>query len=364
MGPEQFDEGGTPAMRILIAEDSDVVAMLLRAILDSEPDMEVIGRAHNGREAAHMVNELHPDLVTMDIRMPEMDGFEATRLIMSTRPTPIVVISSSVDDEELRITFRAIEEGALVVLEKPRGLTHPDFETIRREIVDMVRAMAEVKLVRRRLPTRPIPKPDSFASHEIQHPMARELVAIGISTGGPNVLRQLLGALPPAFPVPILVTQHISRGFLNGMVAWLRSNTLLEVKCAENGELLSAGTVYFAPESNHLLVGPSHQGLVARLYGDQPVNGFCPSATPMLKSVADVCGNKGVGLLMTGMGTDGAEGLLALRQRGGRTLVQDEESAIIYGMPGAAIALNAVDEVVKLDRLPAYLTALVGGRQS
>ena len=346
-------------IRILITEDSDVVAMLLRAILDNEADMEVVGRARNGREAVFKVNELSPDLVTMDIRMPELDGFAATRMIMSTNPTPIVVISSSVDDNELQITFRAIEEGALAVLEKPRGLNHPDFETVRREIIDTVRAMSEVKLVRRRSFSNSSPELDICEQAIPQLTKAYEVVAIGISTGGPQALQSLLSSLPIGFPVAILVAQHISKGFLNGLVSWLRSNTLLAVKCAADGEPLLAGTVYFAPDNYHLLVERNHDGLVARYSNSDPINGFRPSATPLLQSVAKVCGRKGVGVLMTGMGCDGAEGLLELRKRGGHTLVQDEESAAVYGMPGTALALDAVDHVIQLDNMPAYLTCLV-----
>ena len=345
-------------MRILIAEDSDVVAMLLQAMLDDEPDMQVVGRARNGREAVHLVNELRPDLVTMDIRMPEMDGFDATRLIMSTLPTAIVVISSSVDDEELRITFRAIEEGALAVLEKPRGLSHPEFDIIRREIIDTVRAMAEVKLVKRHSLSERPREVDIFERAIPQLTRACEVVAIGISTGGPSALHYLLSSLPVGFPVPVLVTQHIAKGFLGGLVSWLRTGTLLEVKCPVDGEALEAGTIYFAPEDRHLLVQRNCNGLQARLDKGAPINGFRPSATPMMKSVAEVCAGKGVGVLMTGMGVDGAEGLLSMREKGAHTLAQDEESSVVYGMPGAAIALGAVEQVIRLEKLPAYLTSL------
>lgn len=345
-------------LRILIIEDSSVVAMLLRAIFEKEPGMQVVGHARDGREGVRMAHDLKPDVITMDIRMPAMDGFEATRMIMADNPIPIVVISSSVDDEELRITFRAIEEGALAVMEKPRGFTHPDFEAIRRNLVDTVRAMAGVRMFRRYKPVRP-EDVNIYETAIQQRTNAYELLAIGASTGGPQVLHNIFSLLPVGFPVPIVAAQHISKGFVGGLVAWLAGNTLLNVKLAEQGETLNAGTVYFAPDDCHLLVTRGASGLEASLNQDVEVNGFRPSASLLFKSVAQTCKNRAVGLLLTGMGRDGADGLLTLRRAGSHTVVQDEESAVVYGMPGAAIALDAVDQVVALDRIPAYLSSIV-----
>lgn len=345
-------------LRILIVEDSSVVALLLKAIFQQQPDMQVVGHAKNGREAVRLARELKPDVITMDIRMPEMDGFEATRMIMAGSPTPIVVVSSSVDDEELRITFRAIEEGALAVMEKPRGFTHPDFETIRRDLVDTVRAMSQVRLFRRVKVERPSGA-DIYETAIHPRTQAYELLAIGCSTGGPQALHQIFSLLPVGFPVPIVVTQHISRGFVGGLAAWLAENTLLKVKLAEQGEPLKAGTIYFAPDDQHLQVTRNNEGMAVNLSQGMSFNGFRPSASPMFKSVATTCQNRAIGALLTGMGVDGADGLLALRRAGSHTLVQDEASAVVYGMPGAAIALDAVDQVVALDNMPAYLSSIV-----
>lgn len=345
-------------IKILICDDSQAIAMLLKAIFEREPDFEVIGHAKNGRECVQLAHELKPDMITMDIRMPMMDGFEATRTIMESRPIPIVVVSSSVDDEELKITFRAIEEGALSVIQKPPGINHPDFEKVRRGLVETVRAMASVKLVRRI----PLRKPHTTEMASIPASAvtgAYELVAIGCSTGGPQVLQQILSSLPVNFPVPIVIAQHISKGFIGGMVSWLGGHTLLRTKEAQQGESLQAGTVYFAPDDAHLLIARNSNGLAARLGQDPPVNGFRPSATPLLQSVARTCAKNAIGAILTGMGCDGAEGLLALRRAGGHTLVQDAESSVVYGMPGAAVALDAVDEIVQLDKIAARLSKLV-----
>lgn len=345
-------------IRILITEDSLVVAMLLKAIFEQQPDMQVVGHANNGREAVQMAHTLKPDLITMDIRMPHMDGFEATRQIMSNDPTPIVVISSHVDDEEMRITFRAIEEGALAVLEKPPGIGHPNFDSSNRELVDTVRAMAELKVIRRRT-LRPAPPPVIIESPTASFNHRYELVAIGCSTGGPQVLQRIFSSLPATFPVPILVTQHISKGFTGGLVAWLNDNAQITVKEVEHGESLQAGIVYFAPDEWHVLVRRSSQGLIAHLSDSPLVNGFRPSATPMFQSIAETCRSGAIGGLLTGMGVDGAEGLLAMKKAGGHTFVQDQESAVVYGMPGAAIELDATNQIVQLDRIAAHLCDLV-----
>lgn len=344
-------------IRILIVEDSDVVSLLLKTIFENEPDMQVIGRAKNGREAVRMAYELRPDLITMDIRMPVMDGFEATRLIMATAAAPIVVISSSVDDEELKITFRAIEEGALAVLEKPMGFNHPGFEGMRKEMIDTVRTMAEIKVVRR-YHSIPLEGAAIFEAAIQQRTKAHEIIAIGCSTGGPQTLQTILSRLPQGFPIPIVITQHISKGFIGGLVSWLQGNTLLEVVLAKDMQKLQPGTVYLAPDHYHLCVERGSDGLIARLKDDSPVNGFMPSVTVLFKSVADTCRNKSVGVLLTGMGADGAEGLLMLRQTGAHTIVQDEASAVVYGMPGSAIALDAVDQVVLLQNMASYLLSL------
>ena len=345
-------------IRILIAEDSKVVYALLEAIFENEPDMQVIGRAENGQQAVRMAHELKPDLITMDVRMPVMDGFEATRLIMSTRPAPIVIVSASIEDRDLRITFRAIEEGALAVVEKPHGPRHPDFESTRRQLVNTVRAMAEVKVVRRYFKRPSLAKVDIFESAIQQVAGAYQLVAIGCSTGGPQALQNILSAIPIGFPIPLAIVQHISPGFIGGMVQWLRGSVLLNVKLAEDGERLLPGTAYVAPDDRHLVVHRGHGGLVARLSDDPPSGGHRPSATVLLKSVARVCGARAVGGVLTGMGKDGADGLLAIKEARGHTFIQDEKSAIIFGMPGAALAIGAVDRVVQLNQIAAYLTSL------
>ncbi|MBF0368160.1 MAG: chemotaxis-specific protein-glutamate methyltransferase CheB [Magnetococcales bacterium] len=354
-------------IRILIVEDSQVVALLLKALLEQEVDITVVGHAKNGQEAVEMVKTLRPDLITLDIRMPIMDGFEATRLIMSTRPTPIVVVSSSVDDEELSITFRAIEEGALAVIEKPRGMHHPDFNAIRSHLIDTIRAMSEIKLVRRylhRRPTSPTP-PAITPPHVAPHPFAPpisgffKMVALACSTGGPQALHHIFSNLPGDLPFPVLVVQHISPGFVGGLCSWLDGASQLRVKLAEEGEVPLPGTVLIAPDSYHMVLKRDLSGLSIALNATPPVNGFRPSASPLFRSLAEHLPGQSVGGILTGMGHDGAEGLLAMHRAGCHTFAEDEKSAIVYGMPAEALAIGATKTALPLESIASHLESLI-----
>ncbi len=334
-------------IRVLIVEDSEVIAFLLTSIIQNTADLQVIGRAKTGQEAIEMAQTLNPDLITMDIRMPVMDGLTAIAQIMATRPKPIVVISSNVDDE-LQISFNAIDHGALAVLEKPCSFNDPDFESIQAEIVATIRAMAEVKLVKRRIfpyvATVSIPQPDDY-----------KLLAIGCSTGGPQALKQILSELPKSFPLPIVVVQHISTGFIDGLASWLNDNTALKVKIALNNEPLQKGTVYLAPDNCHCLVNKNGNQYEIFLSRTEPVKSFRPSVTALFNSAAAICPKQSIGIILSGMGSDGAEGLQAMFEQQCLTIAQDEASSIVFGMPAAAIALNAVSKVLPLEAIAQFL---------
>jgi len=338
-------------IRILIAEDSKVIALLLSSILGNEPDMKVVGVAEDGAKAIQMSRDLRPDLVTMDIHMPQVDGFAAIRTIMTENPVPIVVV-----------TFRALEEGAVAVIEKPQTLSDSDFERTRRQLVETVRAMAEVKVVKRRL--------NSQRSAERTGPCALQprgeykVLAIGCSTGGPQVLHRILSALPADFPIPVVVVQHITHGFIDGLAAWLQGHTPLKVKLAENGEPLRHSSIYFAPDDYHLLIAKSRDGFSAKLESGEPVRGFMPSVDQLFHSIARSCSGQAIGILLTGMGDDGARGLLEMKHSGCHTLIQDEASSVVFGMGGSALALDAVNRIVKLKEISGYLANLAYSRST
>jgi two-component system chemotaxis response regulator CheB len=279
-----------------------------------------------------------------------------------------VVVSASLDSADLPITFNAMQAGALEVLEKPSGFGADNFETLRERLVTTVRLMAEVKVVRRRPrpPTAALPPamwPSDEAARErttgrlqtgtLRRPLA--LAVVGASTGGPTALSTLLKGLPSDFPLPILMVQHITTGFLQGLVSWLQTSSTLPLKVAEEGELIVPGQVYFAPEDRHLVLAA--RGVLGSSQAP-PVGHVRPSATVLFKSAAQFYGAEVAGILLTGMGEDGAAGLKAIREAGGVTLAQDEASSVVYGMPRAAAELGVVDQVLPLQRIAGVMMEL------
>ncbi|OSM00217.1 putative chemotaxis protein CheB [Magnetofaba australis IT-1] len=350
--------------------------MFLQAIFEQEPDIEVVGVAQDGHAGVEMTRELRPDVVTMDIRMPGMDGFEATRLIMSECPTPIVVISSSVDDEEMRITFRAIEEGALAVLEKPHGVSHPNFESDRVRMLETIRAMAEVRVIRRARPrsalTPPAPSATTTTAEISAAPALApapsltpthtycELLAIGSSTGGPQALQELLATLEPNPPFPIVVAQHIAPGFISGMISWLNDQLPMRVSLMQEGAPLMPGEIVFAPDNRHMRIIRGAGGqLAAESFEHGVNNGYhCPSINEFFHSVARHCGRNAIGVILSGMGDDGAQGLRAMRDRGALTFAQQFDTCVIDSMPQNAKRLDAVEKVLPPHHIAYYLNKI------
>lgn len=351
-------------IKILIVDDSPTEVALIRHIIESAKDMEVIGVAKNGKEAIELTAQLKPDIITMDIQMPVMDGLEATRIIMSQTPTPIIVISSLVNDESIEATFHILEAGALTAFAKPVNVFAPSFQEHSKYIIDTLRNLAGIYVTKKPLKTlinRPLPyeNKNQKVEHEVEHEKKRsdyEIIAIGASVGGPMALKTILSQLTADFPIPILIVQHMSSGFMRGFTQWLAQNISLKVKNAVDGEVLQGGTVYIAPEHRHLVVERINEQLVCKLIEGDSVSGFCPSITTLLQSVAKVSHNKAIGILLTGMCDDGAAGLLELKKAQGHTLIQDEGSSIVFGMGAVAQSLNAVETVIELERIAPYLT--------
>jgi two-component system chemotaxis response regulator CheB len=344
-------------IRILVAEDSPTTRALLVAVLESDPELKVVGQATNGKEAVAMALDLRPDLITMDVHMPVMDGLEATKEIMVQVPTPILVVSSTSSQSQIELSLSAQRAGALMVVPTPRNPLAPDFAQHRDRLVAMAKAMARVKVVRRwaaRHPATP-PTPARLGSG------SPRLVAIAASTGGPAALLEILSTLPPDFPLPIVVVQHIAEDFVAGLAQWLTANCSLHVKIAEDGERLLPRTVYLAPDDRHLGVG---SGLRALLSGAPAIGGFRPSATFLFQSAAAACGKSLLSVILTGMGRDGVAGLHAVRQAGGRVIAQDEATSAVYGMPREAAADGVVDLVLPLREIaPRIVLELDSGKR-
>lgn len=346
-------------IRVVIAEDSPTVRTLLTEILESDLEIRVVGQAANGAEAVDLVARLRPDLITMDIQMPVLDGFEATKQIMARTPTPILVVSSSVSGREVQFSMDALKAGALMVVSKPDSPLAPPFEGRRKEFLAMVKAMAGVKVVRRWPRGEPVERPVSTGQYPAG-PAAR-LVAIAASTGGPAALQRVFSVLPRSFPLPILVVQHIAAGFAAGLTDWLTATCQLSVKLAESGEPLRGGVVYLAPDDRQMGVTSDER---ISLTQAAPVGGFRPSGTYLFESAARAYGASLVAVILTGMGSDGVEGLRAVKAVGGRVLAQDEASSVVYGMPHEAVVAGLTDFVAGLDDLSACLVDLSAGGRS
>jgi two-component system chemotaxis response regulator CheB len=345
-----------PRIRVLVVEDSDVVRLLLEGIIAADPRLELAASVASGEAALELLDRVAPDVISMDIRLPGMDGFETTQRIMRRRPTPIVVASASVESEDLKISMNALRAGALSVVEKPVGLTHTDYAAIAGRLCQQLVLMSDVKLVRqwstpRRLaPARPPPAALPLSTGP-QEPKVLGLVA---STGGPNALVEVLSGLGADFPLPILLVQHIAPSFLDGFAAWLATTTPFKVQVIREPAVPRRGTVFVAPADRHLVL----DGGLARCTEGAPVSGHRPSGTVLLQSLAASAGAGALAVLLTGMGEDGAAGLRQVHEAGGITVAEDESTAVVYGMPAAAVALGAVQHLLPLDRIAGKLRQL------
>jgi two-component system chemotaxis response regulator CheB len=346
-----------PPIKVFIVEDSPVVRELLTYILSSDPDIKVIGTAGNGEEAVKAIRDKKPDIVTMDINMPKMDGFEATKIIMETTPTPIVIVSASWDPKEVEKTFRAIEVGALTAVRKPVGVTHPDYESQAKELIRTVKLMSEIKVIRRRskitlqknIPAIPAVNEPAPVITDIK------VVAIGASTGGPLAIETILSGLPKDFRAPLLIVQHIAQGFVQGFANWLANSCRFPVRIAKQHEFPLPGHAYIAPDDVHMGVDAGGRIVLVK---SEPENGLRPSVSYLFRSVAEVFGKNIVGVLLTGMGRDGAYELKMIKDKGAMTIAQDKESSVVHGMPGEAIRLGAAMHVLAPSSIAAMLADL------
>jgi two-component system chemotaxis response regulator CheB len=343
-------------INVLVVEDSAVIREFLVHVLSTDPAIRVVGTAVDGLEALEAVRQKRPDVITMDVHMPKMNGYDATRHIMETFPTPIIIVSGSSTQEEISTPFLALESGALAVIHRPTGPGHPEYATTSRELVQTVKLMAEVKVVRRwarRSTEAQVPPTPKFELKSRDADV--RIVAVGASTGGPVALETILSLLPKDFPVPILVVQHMATGFLQGFVEWLTQSTGNPVHIAAHGEQTQPGHVYTAPDSYHMGVQSNGQ---IQLSKDAPENGLRPSVAYLFRSVANSFGRNAMGILLTGMGKDGAVELKTMNELGAATIAQDEESSVVYGMPGEAVAIGAAAYVMPPEKIAAAIIGL------
>ncbi len=376
-------------IRVLVVDDSALMRQLLPKLLTTDPAIEVVGTAVDGDFALCKVEALHPDVVTLDLDMPRMDGFTVLKRLLRDHRIPVLIVSS-LSRHGAEATVRALELGAVDVVAKPQGLVSRRLGEIAAELTAKVHAAAALPPhhplfarvvpgevsdappferttgpVSAPVPARgkvgpagPVPAKDARAAAR-DGPAAERVVVIGVSTGGPYALTELLPRLPADFPAAVAVVQHMPPGFTEPLAARLNSLSAITVLEAADGVRLVPGLALVAPGDRHLRLRRAGRGAEAALSDGPPVNGHRPSADVLFESAAAVFGARGVGLVMTGMGSDGAEGLARIRLAGGRTLAQDAASCVVNGMPRAAVARGVVERIVALADLPAVLVRLV-----
>ncbi len=345
------------AIRVLLVEDSPVALKVLTRILQQSPQIELVGTACSGVEALELIPQVQPQVICTDLHMPKMDGLELTSEIMDRFPLPILVISVSVQAEDTKQVFQLLDAGAVDIFPKPiAGLTTDNLE-LNQELVNKIRVLSGVRVFRKkRVRAKSYLSTSPLLSNKSKSFQPR-IVAVGASTGGPQALQNLFRQLPSHFP-PLICVQHISTGFLEGLINWLQQDCILSVEIAQAQKKPEPGHIYFPPENYHLALDKHGQFF----YLDSPpVNGHRPAINVTFDSVAQYYGKHAVGILLTGMGQDGALGLKSIRQAGGFTIAQDESTCVVFGMPKVAIELDAAHQVLPIQAIAPNLINYVHG---
>ncbi len=346
-------------IRVVIVEDTLVGRNFLSGILKMDPRFDIVAMAADGKQAVDMVLRYQPDVVSMDFYMPVMDGVEATRLIMQQNPVPVVVVSSFYTPSEVAMSFKVIEAGAVTIIPKPFGPGHPRFNESAQNFRNILSLMAEVKVGRRK--TMPVKVPVAVQTNAAGIPSqdfkkgAIKIIAIGASAGGPEEIRNILSNLPSTLDLPILVVQHIDPSFAQGFCEWLSLSSKLSVRLAKDGESLTPGTVYFPPGDQHLGLKNENTILVSQ---SPPEKGLRPSVNFMFRTVNACFGRNAMAILLSGMGSDGAQEMLALRNAGALTIAQDQNGCLIHGMPGEAIKIGAAVKVLNTSEIIREIIAI------
>lgn len=333
-------------IRVLVVDDSPLICKVLTNILNLDPQILVAAIAHNGKEAVEILPQLKPDIVTMDIHMPVMDGFEATKHIMAYNPTPILVVSSSVFKLGMDKVFKAISFGALDVLDKSE-LEIAGGEKPGKALIEKIKFLSSIKVIHHPLAKLQRERPVDILDVPEKKALDK-IVAVVTSTGGPHALLNILKRFPKDFPCGIVIVQHITSGFVEGLVDWLDGECQLKVKIGRDSEEIRPGVAYVAPDSLHMRVG---QGGRIHLCDEPAYDGHIPSGDVLLESVARVYGEGAVAVILTGMGRDGAMGMKAIKQMRGQTVAQDEKSCVVFGMPKVAIEMDVIDRILPLESI-------------
>jgi two-component system, chemotaxis family, protein-glutamate methylesterase/glutaminase len=353
-------------IRVLIVDDSAFMRKLINDFLSEHPEIEVIGTARNGEDALKKWKIFRPDVITLDVEMPVLNGLEVLKTIMREQPIPVVMLSSTTK-EGADTTLQAIQAGAVDFVAKPSGSISIDLHKIKAELIEKVLSASKANLSKinsfdisipvakktdRMIASEKKPAEKLFASGTKPDQNSKKIICIGTSTGGPRALQQVLTSLPKDIGVPILIVQHMPAGFTKSLANRLNSLSQIHVKEAEDGELLQKGTAYIAPGGWHLQVKSIGSSLAVSLGNTAPRNGHRPSVDVMLESISSIKNYTKIAVIMTGMGSDGSKGLLDMKKNGTvKAIAESQETSIVFGMPKAAIATNMVDEVANVENI-------------
>ena len=364
-------------VKVLIVDDSAFVRRTLATLLEKDPDIQVVAQARNGEEAIAMVRQYDPDVVTMDVEMPGMDGLTALERIMKENPCPVIMVSS-LTSEGANTTLKALELGALDYMPKISSSSLPDMGNMQQDLTTKIKALARrkafLRLVHnRKNPPTPVGAAARLAASVPQGATTRytmpqvfsaaspkfDVVAIGVSTGGPPAVQKILGALPAQFPVPILIAQHMPAAFTGPFAKRLDAQSAIAVKEAEDCERIRPGTAYICPGGKHLRL-ENRRGTLTILVTEEPVEAlYKPSANVLMETVGQTLGRRALCVMLTGMGNDGLEGTKILKAKGGYALAQSEATCVVYGMPKAIVDAKLADEIVDLDDMAAAIVTRV-----
>jgi two-component system chemotaxis response regulator CheB len=350
-------------IKLLLVEDSAVQRELLLFVLEEAGGFDIVGTANNGEEAVKQAVLLRPDVILMDCHMPKMDGITATRVIMESCATPIVIATATTLRGDVQLTFDAIRNGALAVVNKPPAPGAPDFERIAGHLIRTLRLMSEVQVVRRWPVQSSAGERKEPASIAASLPPPRSapvrIVAIVGSTGAPGVVADILAGIGPLASASVLVTQHMTEGFAEGFALWLAARSGLPATLAYDGLEVLPGCVYVAPDGAHMGISTNKRIVLSTA---AEIDGFRPAGTALLGSVAAAFASRAIGVVLTGMGRDGAAGLLQLQRAGGVTIAQDEASSVVFGMPREAIRLGAATHVLPPRDIAQLIQAYANGK--
>jgi two-component system chemotaxis response regulator CheB len=350
---------GQRRIRVVVVDDSALVRQVLRELINAEPDLEVVGVAADPIAAREIIRSVAPDVITLDVEMPRMDGLEFLERLMRLRPTPVVMVSS-LTQHGSEVALRALELGAVDVVPKPRAGIADGLAEYRHELAEKIRTAARANVVRLRPAASVAHTADAVLPVTLTRVASTEkLVVIGASTGGTEAIKEVLMRLPPDAP-GVLVTQHMPEAFTRSFAQRLDGLCRIRVKEAEHGERVLPGHAYVAPGHSHLLLKRCGANYVTELSQGPPVNRHRPAVDVLFRSAANAAGQNALGVILTGMGKDGAAGMLEMKRAGAYNIAQDEASCVVFGMPREAIAAGGVDEVVPLRDIATRLLARLG----